>query len=68
MEEKGDVLVNEIADNIQKMLNDKVEAVRVSQRGSYFTHISLSYFIWDRGKQNSPRWDAVCLHVPFIEK
>ena len=29
VEEKGDVLVNEIADNIQKMLNDKVEAVKV---------------------------------------
>ena len=36
MEEKGDVLVNDIADNIQKMLNDKVEAIRVRHRRSYF--------------------------------
>ena len=23
-----------------------------------FTHISLASFLWDIGKQNSPRWDA----------
>ena len=38
VEEKGDVLLNEIADNIQKMLKDKVEAVKVRNQLLYVPH------------------------------
>ena len=37
------------------------------------THISLASFLWDIGKENSPRWDAAKRGVPsgailFAEK
>ena len=29
-----------------------------------FTHLSLASFLWDMGKQHSPRWDAAERGVP----
>ena len=30
----------------------------------HLTHVSLASFLWDKGKQNSPRYDAAKLGIP----
>ena len=32
----------------------------------FLTHISLGSFLWDIGKQNSPRFDAAFCGVPSV--